>query len=561
MQSVLIVDDGAENRYYLEALLKGNGYSARSAHNGAQALESALNDPPDLIVSDILMPVMDGYTLCREWRANARLKAIPFVFYTATYTEKKDEELALGLGADRFVVKPQEPEVLLGIIREVLAGSLGAAARACPAATRSDDDLLKDYNEALFRKLEKKMADLERANQELTQSIIEQKRLEEQLRQAQKMEAVGRLSVGIAHDFNNILTVILGFSDMLRTQVKDDAQQHMLDQVLTAADRAQNLTRSLLTFSRKQAMKPRPLDLNDCIRNVETFLRRILGADIKFMTSFKEEKTPIVADVGHVEQVLMNLATNARDAMPNGGVLSIGTEIIVIDEAFARLHGYGTPGRYAVLTVSDTGIGMDETTRERVFEPFFTTKEAGKGTGLGLAIVYGIVQQHRGFIVVYSEPGQGTSFKILLPLMTADTSVPAEEVHRQPLRGGHETILVVDDEVSIRHYLELFLSSLGYTVLSAGDGQEASEVFREKGRQVDLVLMDIVLPRKNGREAANAIRSVRSDIKIIFTSGYPADVVHERHQLDVGETLLMKPLTPTELADTVRAVLDGEVAR
>lgn len=558
MQRVLIVDDKAENLYLLEVLLQGNGFAVSSAQNGAQALESALKDPPDLIVSDILMPVMDGYSLCREWRASERLKGIPFIFYTATYTEKKDEELALSLGADRFVIKPQEPEALMAIISEVLAGAGGGGGRPSPGTTPNEGELLRDYNEALFRKLEKKMADLELANQELKRSVEEQKRLEEQLRQVQKLEALGRFSAGIAHDFNNILTVILGFGEMLRLKVKpDDSQCRMLDQILAAAGRAQNLTRSLLAFSRMQGMKLRPLDLNECIRNVQTFLHRIIGEDIKLITSFGEEKIPIVADVGHIEQILMNLATNARDAMPDGGVLSIGTDLLAIDDEFIRLHGYGVPGRYAVLAVADNGSGMDAATRERIFEPFFTTKEAGKGTGLGLSIIYGIVQQHHGFITVYSEPGQGTTLRILLPLMAGDASLGDVAACREPLRGGHETILVVDDEAAIRHYLELFLQSLGYTVLCAQDGWEACEVFREKDRDVDLVLMDIVLPRKNGREVAAAIRQVRGDVKIIFTSGYPADVVHERQLLDDGETLLMKPLTPTELAGTVRTLLDG----
>ena len=558
MQRVLIVDDKAENLYFLEVLLQGNGFAVSSAPDGAQALEAAAKDPPDLIVSDILMPVMDGYTLCQQWRADDRLKAIPFIFYTATYTEKKDEELALSLGADRFVIKPQEPEALLGIIREVLADPGRGAARSAPGVHRSEGEFLKVYNETLFRKLEKKMADLERSNRELKESLESQQRLEEQLRQVQKLEAVGRFSAGIAHDFNNILTVILGFGDMLRTKVKQDvAQQNMLDQILAAAGRAQNLTRSLLAFSRMQAMKPHPLNLNECIRNVETFLRRVIGEDIKLVSSFSGEAISVLADAGHIEQVLMNLATNARDAMPDGGVLSIGTDVVAIDEEFVRLHGYGAPGRYAVLTVADNGSGMDDATRQRIFEPFFTTKETGKGTGLGLAIIYGIVQQHQGHIAVYSEPRQGTTFKIFLPLLAGDAAGLDVDVGHQPLPGGHETLLVVDDEASIMRYLELFLSSLGYTVLTAQDGQEAAELFRARAQDVDLVLLDIILPRKNGKETAMAIRSIRGDMKIVFTSGYPADLIHERQLLDAGEILLMKPLTPTELAGTVRAVLDG----
>ncbi len=559
MQSVLIVDDIAENLYFLEVLLKGNGFEVYSASNGAEALELARNTLPDLIVSDILMPVMDGYALCREWRTDERLKQIPFIFYTATFTEKKDEALALGLGADRFVIKPQEPEALMAIIRDVLAAACRGEQSLSPLLSKNEGELLREYNEALFRKLEKKMADLEQVNQELKETIFEQKRLEEQLRQTQKMEAIGRFSTGIAHDFNNILTVIIGFGEMMRRKMpSDDPQRDKIDQILTAADRAANLTRSLLTFSRKQEMKLELLNINDCIRNVDVFLRRIIGEDVKLTLDLKKEDVMVIADHGHIEQVLMNLATNARDAMPDGGIFSIGTDIIYIDEEFIRLHGYGTPGCHVVLTVADNGVGMDEATQHNIFEPFFTTKEPDRGTGLGLSIIYGIVNQHKGHINVYSEPHQGTTFRILLPLMAGDVSSSGLSVSHEPLRGGNETIMVVDDEAAIRQYLGLFLTGLGYSVLFAQDGQAAVELFRDRLNDVDLVLMDLVMPNKTGNEAALELRRVRSDIKIIFTSGYPSDLIQGRKLLEDDALLLMKPLTPTELAAKLRYVFDGK---
>lgn len=559
MQSILIVDDIAENRYFLEVLLKGNGFEVHSASNGAEALESARKTPPDLVVSDILMPVMDGYALCRKWRADERLKQIPFIFYTATFTDQKDEALALSLGADRFVIKPLEPQALMEIIREVLtasrSGQLGAA-----DLPRQEGEFLKEYNEALFRKLEKKMADLERAHQELQQTMAEQKRLEEQLRQVQKMEAIGRFSAGIAHDFNNILTVISGFGSMMQVKMPmDDPQRGRLDHILAAAERAKNLTRSLLTFSRKQEMELKQLNLNDCIRNVEIFLRRIIGEDIKLVVSLSGEDIPIIADGGHIEQVLMNLATNARDAMPDGGILSISTDLVDIDEGFIRMHGYGTLGRNVVLTVADNGVGMDAATRQQIFEPFFTTKETGTGTGLGLSIIYGIVQQHKGYISVYSEPGRGTTFRILLPVIEGDVLPQDTALNHQPLRGGQETILVVDDEAAIREYLEMFLTSLGYNVLLAGDGHEAIDVFRENAENVDLVLIDVVMPNMKGSEAARELRRIRSDLKIIFTSGYQNDLVHKQKLLEEGMQLLMKPLLPTDLAGVLRTVLDSAI--
>lgn len=559
MQCILIVDDLPENLYFLEVLLKGNGFAVQSASNGAEALVSARSNPPDLVVADILMPVMDGYLLCREWRADERLKQIPFIFYTATFTEKKDEELALGLGADRFVVKPQEPDTLLAIIREVLAGCRHDASPVSTDSVVNDGELLKEYNEALFRKLEKKMADLELANQELQQSIDLQKRLEDQLRQAQKMEAIGRFSAGIAHDLNNILSVVLGYGSLLQMHLPgNDPQQKMVDQILTAVDRAATLTRSLLVFSRKQEVKLQPLNLNNCIRNVETFLKRIIGEDIKLVSSLAQEDVLIHADGGNIEQVLMNLATNARDAMPAGGILSIGTGIVVIDEEFIRMHGYGTPGCYAFVTFADTGCGMDEVTRQKIFEPFFTTKETGKGTGLGLAIIYGIIEQHHGHISVYSDPGEGTTFRILLPLLQAECSLPEREACCQPLRGGNETILIVDDELAIREYLQIFLTTLGYRVLLARDGREAIQVFCDGGAAVDLVLLDVIMPNMNGSEAAREIRTMHKEAKIIFTSGYPYDLIHERKLLDDDAELLLKPLTPTDLAEKLRTVLDSK---
>ncbi|MDD2850501.1 MAG: response regulator [Desulfuromonadaceae bacterium] len=553
MQRVLIVDDIPDNLYFLEVLLKGNGFEVASALNGTEALLLARETVPALIISDILMPVMDGYTLCREWRCDERLKSIPFIFYTATFTEKRDEELALSLGADRFLIKPMEPEGLMAVIRDVLAGSTVNSSTSLP----DDTGMLKEYSEALFRKLEKKMADLEQANRELEQSIVEQKKLEEQLRQAQKMEAIGRFSAGIAHDFNNILTVIIGYGGIMRMKsTLADGERDKLDHILNAADRAINLTGSLLAFSRKQPVKLQLLDLNNAVSGVETLLRRVVGDDIILSISPASDKIPIMADRGHIEQVLMNLAVNSHDAMPQGGTLSVETKTIVIDEAFIRMHGYGTPGCYALLSVSDTGVGMDSDTIQHIFEPFFTTKEPGRGTGLGLAIVYGIILQHNGHIHVYSEPGQGTAFRILLPLTVEEAGIGDVAPSYVKPPGGSETILVVDNEESIREYLNLFLTTLGYTVYQASDGREAVTRYREIGNKVDLVLMDVIMPRKNGPEAALEIRGINENARILFISGYPYDVINERHLLNENALLVMKPLAPSELALKVREILD-----
>jgi signal transduction histidine kinase len=505
------------------------------------------------------MPVMDGYRLCQECKTDEQLRQIPFIFYTATFIEKKDEELALGLGADRFVIKPQEPEELLAIIREVLANPLNGFGNMPEGPSMEDGKLLREYNEALFRKLEKKMADLELANTELKRQMLEQKRLEEQLRHVQKMEAIGRFSAGIAHDLNNILSVIVGFGTIIQMKMSsDDPQRDKINQILAAADRAANLTRSLMTFSRKQELKLQPLNLNRCIRNVEAFLKRIIGEDIKLIISLLERDIMINADSGHIEQVVMNLATNARDAMPDGGILSIETAIIEIDEEFIKMHGYGKPGHYALLTFADNGNGMDEATQKQIFEPFFSTKETGKGTGLGLSIIYGIVEQHNGHISVYSEPGMGTTFRILLPLMPEDLSVGNAGSCQEKLPGGNETILVVDDETPIREYLELFLTTLGYRVLLARDGREAIQVFRKNTAGIDLVLMDVIMPNLTGSEAASELRMMKNSIKIIFTSGYPYGLIHEQKLLEDHAQLLLKPVSPTDLSRKLRAALDGK---
>ncbi|MDD5284879.1 MAG: response regulator [Desulfuromonadaceae bacterium] len=557
MQRILIVDDIPDNLYFLEVMLKGNGFEVTSALNGVEALSSARENPPDLVVSDILMPVMDGYALCREWRGDESLKMIPFIFYTATFTEKQDEELALALGADRFLVKPLEPDVLMAVIREVLACSFVNDRMSAPDPFPDETDLLKEYNVALFRKLEKKMEDLEKANRELELRIAEQKRLEEQLRQAQKMEAVGRFSAGIAHDFNNILTVIIGYGSLARMDSSiDEAQRDKLDHILGAADRAINLTSSLLTFSRKQPLNLQHLDLNEAVSGVATFLRRVIGDDITLSISHGSQKLPVMADKGHIEQVLMNLAANARDALRDGGSLSVETAVVTIDDEYIRMHSYGTVGRYALLTVSDTGAGMDASTCQHIFEPFFTTKENGRGTGLGLSIVFGIVQQHNGHIHVYSEPGQGTAFRILLPL-AEETS---EALFIPPLSatppGGNETIMVVDDEEPIREYLELFLTVMGYTVYTACDGEAAVKLFRQRGEEIDLVLMDVIMPKKTGKEAAIEIRNISDKTRILFISGYPYEIISERRLLFEDAEVVMKPLAPSELALKVREILD-----
>ncbi|MBJ6723234.1 hybrid sensor histidine kinase/response regulator [Geomesophilobacter sediminis] len=391
----------------------------------------------------------------------------------------------------------------------------------------------------------------------IAEDITERRRLEEQLLHSQKMEALGQLAGGVAHDFNNILMVIMGYAEMLKGDAAlGPAQKDKVAQIMESSEKAAELTRSLLTFSRKQIMIPRTFDLNELIVRVQRFLVRIIGEDVRLRTSVYGEPLFAEVDTGQIEQVLVNLATNARDAMPKGGILSIETAHQVVDEAFAEQNLPGARGHYAVISVSDTGIGMDDRTRVKIFEPFFTTKEPGKGTGLGMAIVYGIVSQHNGFINVYSEPGVGTTFRIYLPLAQAPAGTAGERTDQAAPRGGTETILVAEDEPALRKLLETVLTDSGYTVLLAADGREAVEQFQRAQGKVDLVLMDVVMPQLSGKEAGEAIRALNPEVSLLYTSGYTRDIIVTRDILHEGTELVMKPVQPRELLSKVRALLD-----
>ncbi len=392
----------------------------------------------------------------------------------------------------------------------------------------------------------------------LISDITERKKVEEQLRQAQKMEAIGQLAGGVAHDFNNILTAIMGYGHILHMKMKkDDPQRMNVEHLLESVDRAVHLTHSLLAFSRKQIITLANVDLTEIIRRVEKFLRRIIGEDIELRTVFCPQALVIYADSGQVEQVLMNLATNARDAMPQGGRFVVETDRVVFNAADIRSHGIGDPGVYAVVTVTDTGVGMDEATQKRIFDPFFTTKEVGRGTGLGLAIVYGIIKQHHGYINVYSEPGKGTTFRIYFPLLSIDkeqrSKMPATPAE---VRGGTETLLLAEDDDGLRKLAKQILEEFGYTVIDAKNGEEAIELYEKNREKISLLLLDMIMPKKSGKEAYDAISRLSPGIKVVFVSGYTADKIYTDGLITPGTDLLLKPLTPRELAKKVRDVLD-----
>jgi len=372
------------------------------------------------------------------------------------------------------------------------------------------------------------------------------------------MEAIGQLAGGIAHDFNNILSAIFGYSQLSLNKLKEnDPVKYYVEQIMSASERAATLTRSLLAFSRKQEVNLAVIDLGSVLKEFEAFLRRLIREDIELNVRSAGEPLTVMADRGQIEQLLMNLIANARDAMPNGGKLLVETLSVTLDQEFIEVHGYGKVGAYVVLSVSDNGFGMDKQTQLHIYEPFFTTKEQGKGTGLGLSMAYGIVKKHDGFIDVYSKPGKGTIFKIYLPCVAAaekaDKKEPKESVAE---RGGTETILVCEDDSDLRKLAVNLLSHFGYQVIEAVDGQDAIEKFVDNQGSIDLVFIDAIMPKKNGKEANDAMKKVRPDLKTIFASGYTREIFEEGNTFDESTIFIQKPYSPNELAVKVRAMLD-----
>ena len=680
MTRVLIVDDKEESLYLLNVLLQSHGYIVEEACNGAEALEKAHTTPPDLIISDLLMPVMDGYTLLRHWKTDERLKRAPFIIYTATYTDAKDEQLALDMGADAFILKPTEPEPFFNQVQEVLARHATRAYSPLNAPKTDEQGLLKQYNEALIRRIEAKMEQLEKANHALQADIVARKKTEEMLRklsvaveqnpvaviitdvkgsieyanprfmemtgygleellgrtprllksgetpreiyeelwrqinagekwrgefhnrkkdgslywdrstispirdaagvithflavkedttaekkmeaqylQAQKMEAIGRLAGGIAHDFNNMLSVILGYTEAAMLELSPDSRTYKdLEQVESAASRSAELTRQLLAFSRQQTIEPVVLDLNTQMKGMQELLRRLIGEDIDIHFSLTPYLWAVKMDPSQVDQILANLAVNARDAMPDGGKLTIETENIHLNEDYCQEREGFLPGDYVMLAVSDSGCGMSKEIAEKVFEPFFTTKAEGKGTGLGLATVYGIVKQNNGFIHVYSEIDQGTTFRIYLTRhvskeMPVDGAAkPKNVVH------GTETILLVEDNTMLRTLAKRMLERMGYAVMEASTPDEAIAICEAHSESIHLLLTDVVMPLMNGKELRERIGVLRPEIKALFMSGYTADAIARRGVLDEDMNFIGKPFGMNELGLKVRQVLDA----
>ncbi len=683
MTRALIVDDKEDNLYYLRALLEGHGCMVEVARHGAEALFRARQAPPDLVVSDLLMPVMDGYTLLRHWKADARLKATPFIVYTATYTEAEDERLAMSLGADAFILKPAEPEAFLARLREVQANA--AAALPTPPRHQSGDEkeLLKVYSETLIRKLEEKSLQLEAANRALQQDIAERMQAEERLREseerfratfeqaavgiahvdadgrflrvndklceitghprdellrltfsdltapedrpegeearlsmlarrratytaekryrrkdgsliwvslvttllrdqagapkyfitviaditqrrnmeqqflrAQRMESIGTLASGIAHDLNNVLAPIMMSLELLKLKLTEAEDLELLGTLHASAQRGAALIRQVLSFSR--GLEGRHLTLAPL--QILEDIRKIIGDTFPKNIAFRLKSAPdlptVTGDPTQLHQVFMNLCVNARDAMPNGGQLTVTLERAALDEVYAGMDPDAKPGDYVLIKVTDTGTGMPPEIRDRIFEPFFTTKETGQGTGLGLSTVLAIVRSHAGFIHVHSEPGKGSEFQVYLPARAAAVADEEAEMPSPPLPQGHgELVLVVDDEEAIRAVAKRMLEQFGYRTLLATHGAEAVALYAQHRADIAVVLTDMAMPVMDGPSLVVALKSIDPGVRIIGTSGLMADG-NPAKVISAGvRHFVSKPYTAETMLGTLAAVL------
>ncbi|HVU00563.1 MAG TPA: ATP-binding protein [Polyangiaceae bacterium] len=625
-RKILVVDDSADMRQYVMGLLRDH-WSVEGASDGEAALESIARSQPDLILSDVMMPRLDGYGLVKALRAAPATRTIPVILLSARAGEEALVE-GIDLGADDYLYKPFSARELVVRVRSRLdaAQVRTSALRASETRFRrlaesgiigitivDRDGRILEANEAFLGMLGCSLSDLTAGRLEwktllapdsripgpqpgvpgggrsrpaerellrkdgsrvpvllalapleqgeslcISLDLSDRRRLQEQFRQAQKMEAIGRLAGGIAHDFNNVLSIILSYSEFIRQDIADgEPMKADVDEIRAAATRAADLTRQLLAFSRQQVLELRAISLNATVSGMEKMFRRLLGADVDLTLLLQDKPWLVQADPGQLGQVLLNLVVNARDAMPRGGKLTIETANVELDADYAEMHHDVSPGRYAMLAVSDTGIGMDKETQARIFEPFFTTKEQGKGTGLGLATVFGIVKQSGGHIWVYSEPGLGTTFKVYLPRVTDASERTASERPAPSATSGSETILLVEDDEQVRIIARTILRRAGYVVLDAPNGGEALLIAEQHRARIDLLVTDVVLPRMSGRQLAERLAILRPQMKTLFMSGYTDDAVLQHGILDSGVSYIQKPLTPNGLTTKVAEVLRG----
>ncbi len=670
MDAILIVDDAPANRRLLRAVLEAGQFRVVDAADGVEALSILDQQPVQAIISDVLMPNMDGFRLCLEVRKHGQHATLPFIIYTSTYNSPSDRKLALDAGADDYIVKPASTAQLLAAIDRARARA--AARQGRPVPVGDEVDVIKQYNAALVAKLEERNEELQHKNHELRASeerfrqlaenihevfwltdpgrdttlyvspayekiwgrsvvslldrpsgwieaihpddrervrqlvrreqddggsdeeyrivrpdgsvrwirdrafpvrdpeghvyrvasvaedITSRKELEEQFRHAQKMEAVGLLAGGVAHDFNNLLTVILMQAKLLQgADAEADEISEGLHGIHEAATRGASLTRQLLMFSRRETLRVRRLDLRAVVGGMLQMLRRMVGEHIAI--EWQEPATPVFvrADAGMIEQVVMNLVINARDAMPQGGRIALALDETVVDEATAAPHPQARPGRFARLAVADSGTGIAPDVLHRIFDPFFTTKEVGRGTGLGLATVHGIVDQHAGWVDVQTAVGHGTTFSVHVPRDASEEAAGAAMVSAPVALHGHERLLVVEDDESLRRAIVRVLAQYGYQVFAAETAAAALRLWQEERGAIDLLLTDVILPGgMSGRVLAHRLQSEQPALAVLFSSGHREDVSATDFEAFVAGDFLPKPYEPTQLVAEVRSVLD-----
>jgi len=659
--SILLVDDDVDQLALVSKLLQHAGFTVQTANDALTGFDLAKQLLPDLLISDVVMPQIDGIELCNMIRAHESLSTTPVLLVSAVQKDTDTIVEGLHTGADDYLEIPYEPAILVAkAIRLIEVNRIAEnlhrekeCLRIAIAAARMglwewsirtgkiywSEDLERIHglapgdfggtlesfldqiypgdrqlvHRSLARTLDegsehdieyrivwpnqevhwvegrgavirnrkgkamqmiglcmdvtaRKHAEelLQKQHDELEKRVkertAESKNLEAQLLQSQKLEAVGQLAGGIAHDFNNLLTAIIGYSQLSLYRLSpDDSLRSNLEEIKKAGDRAASLTRQLLAFSRKQVMQPKVFDLNLVIADLERMLRRMIAEDIEIRTMLQEELGNVRADPGQIEQVILNLAVNGRDAMPFGGKLTIETTNVYLDEAFAQQHLAVVPGAYVMLAVSDTGMGMDAETQQHIFEPFFTTKEVSKGTGLGLSTVYGIVKQSGGNIWVYSEAGKGTTVKIYLPRVDEGAEEYKRPVTLTVLPEGNETILLVEDDEMVRRLARDVLKTSGYQVLEAASGSVARQICEQNKEVIHLLLTDVVMPEMSGREVVNRLLPLHPEMRVLYMSGYAENSIVHHGVLDEGISFIAKPFSPQALTLKVREILDSRI--
>ncbi|NIJ20306.1 signal transduction histidine kinase [Sphingomonas naasensis] len=557
----LIVDDLPENLLSLEGLLRRDGLACLKARSGEEALELLLKHDVALALLDVQMPGMDGFELAEFMRGSERSRHVPIIFLTAGTTDTQRRFRGYEAGAVDFIQKPIEPDVLRG--KAGVFFDLHQQRRQIQQQRDALEENARALAEAagqLEAQVNARTVELEDALRRLTAETAERERAEATLRQSQKMEAVGQLTGGIAHDFNNMLTGVIGSLDLMRRRIasgRTDGLDRYMDAATLSAERAAALTHRLLAFSRRQTLDPKPVAVNELIQSMANLVERAIDEKVDFSLALAADLPPGMIDPNQLENAILNLAINARDAMPDGGALTIETTLADLDETHVATRPGLALGRYVVVAVSDTGVGMAPDLIQKVFEPFFTTKPLGQGTGLGLSMVYGFVRQSGGAVRIHSQPGLGTSVKLYLPITEAQPVAPLKTVSHAP-DGCGQRVLVVEDDPAVRLLVREVLEELRYEPIEFADPLDAVPFLASEER-VDLMISDVGLPGMNGRELAETARMHRPGLPILFITGYAENAAIRSGFLGTNMAMVTKPFSLDELAGRVNQLVTSSV--